>query len=86
MVDRVVTDWTGRRTFVHAHAAIRLREQSTWIMPSTSDTNRETKAWRWVHMGERPVSMPHYVSRETDGRIVAKDTEGKIIYREGGKQ
>lgn len=86
MVDRVVTDWTGRRTFVHAHAAIRLREQSTWIMPSTSDTNRETKAWRWVHMGERPVSTPHYVSRETSGRIVAKDTEGRIIYKEGEKQ
>lgn len=84
MVDRVVTDWTGRRTFVHAHAAIRLREQSTWIMPSTSDTNRETQAWRWVNMGERPVSTPHYVSRETSGRIVAKDTEGRIIYREGG--
>ena len=85
MIDRVVTDYTGRRTFVHAHAAIRLREQSTWIMPSVSDTNRETKAWRWVHMGERSVSTPHYVSRETDGRIVSKDTEGRIIYREGGE-
>lgn len=84
MIDRVVTDWTGRRTFVHAHAAVRLREQSTWIMPSVSDTNRETKAWRWVNMGERPVSTPHYVSRETSGRIIVKDTEGRIIYREGG--
>lgn len=85
MIDRVVTDWTGRRTFVHAHAAVRLREQSTWIMPSVSDTNRETKAWRWVNLGERSVSTPHYVLRETSGRIIVKDTEGKIIYREGGE-
>ena len=83
MVERVVTDWTGKRTFVHAHAAIRLREQSTWIMPSTSETNKETRIWRWTHLGERPGVRPHYVSRETDGRIVARSTEGEIIYTEG---
>lgn len=82
-VDRVVTDYTGRRTFVHAHAAIRLREQSTWIMPSTSETNKETRAWRWLHLGERPIARPHYVSRETDGRIVARNTDGEVIYMEG---